>query len=113
MAVTDRVWEREKEEASSRYIGYIEEKNHRFDLYEILDAYPEEERVRRLSCNPGFEQALTLYYKSDFYLARNLFSDILRSCPRDEVAKRYLFLCEDGLNGDKTKRQSFALFAEE
>lgn len=113
MAVTDRVWEREKEEASSRYIGYIEEKNHRFDLYEILDAYPEEERVRRLSCNPRFEQALTLYYKSDFYLARNLFSDILRSCPGDEVAKRYLFLCEDGLNGDKTKRQSFALFSEE
>lgn len=112
MAVTDCVWEMEKEEVLSRYIGYIEEEDHRFDLYEILEAYPEEERAGRLSCRPRFEQALTLYYKSDFYLARNLFSDILRSCPGDEVARRYLFLCEDGLGSDGTKRQSFALFAK-
>ncbi len=111
MVVTDYVWELERGDAASRYIGYIEDGKYRFDLYEILDAYPVEERGRRLACRPGFQKALDLYYKSDFYLARNLFSDILRSCPADEVAKRYLFLCESGLNGDRTKQHSFALFA--
>lgn len=113
MAVTQNVWEREEEAVRSRYIGYIEAEGSRFHLYEILDAHPEEERARRLSCLPRFAQALTLYYKSDFYLARNLFSDILRSCPGDEVARWYLFLCEEGLVSDGTKRQSFALFSEE
>lgn len=113
MVVTDYVWEMEKEEAVSRYIGYIEEEEHRFNLYEILDAHSEEERSRRLASGARFQQALGLFYQSDFYLARNLFSDILRSCPMDEVAKWYLFLCEGALNGKKTKRQSFGLFSGE
>lgn len=113
MVVTDNVWETEREEAVSRYIGYIEEEGHRFDLYEILDAHPAEERDRRLACKARFQQALDLFYRSDFYLARNLFSEILRSCPMDEVAKWYLFLCEGALNGKKTKRQSFGLFSGE
>lgn len=111
MVVTDDVWEAEKEEAQSRYIGYIEDGGHRFSLYEILDVHPAAERDRRLKLKPGFEQALDLYYRSDFYLARNLFSEILRSCPMDEVAKWYLFLCESGLQSGTAKRQSFGLFS--
>lgn len=111
MVVTDDVREEEKEEAQSRYIGYIEDSGHRFSLYEILDVHPAAERYRRLELKPRFQQALDLYYKSDFYLARNLFSEILRSCPMDEVAKWYLFLCESGLQGEKTNRQSFGLFS--
>lgn len=111
MAVTDCVWEAEGEDAASRYIGYIEEGQYLFHLYEILDAHPAEERNRRLACRPDFQRALMLYYQSDFYLARNLFSDILRSCPMDEVAKWYLFLCESGLSGDRTKKQSFGMFS--
>lgn len=111
MVVTDYVWETEKEEALSRYIGYIEEGECRFKLYEILDAHPAEERARRLTNKPRFQEALDLYYQSDFYLARSVFSDILRNCPGDEVAKWYLFLCESGLNGERTKRQSFGLFS--
>lgn len=111
MAVTGHVWEAEREGILSRYIGYIEEGQSRFPLYEILDAYPAKERDRRAVSTPRFQQALDLYYRSDFYLARNLFADILRNCPADEVAKWYLFLCEDGLNREKTKRHSFGLFS--
>lgn len=112
MAVTDRVWEAEKEEAPARYIGYIEEEEYRFDLYEILDVYPAEERYRRLAHRARFQQALDLYYKRDFYLARSMFSDVIKSCPEDEVAKWYLFLCEDGLNAERTRQYSFGLFSE-
>lgn len=111
MAVTEYVWELEKDEVQSRYIGYIEEEAYRFKLYEILDAHPAEERYRRLASAARFQEALDLYYKSDFYLARSVFSDILRSCPGDEVARWYLFLCENGLNGEKSKGQSFGLFS--
>lgn len=111
MAVTDSVWETEGEDAVSRYIGYIEERQYRFHLYEILDALPEEERSRRIACRPDFQRALNLYYQSDFYLARNLFSGSLRSCPTDGVAKWYLFLCESGLSGDGPQKQSFGLFS--
>ncbi len=111
MVVTAAAWEEEKEEAQSRYIGYIEDGGYRFSLYEILDVHPAPERDRRLKLMPRFKQALELYYQSDFYLARNLFSEILRSCPMDEVAKWYLFLCENGLQSGKTKRQSFGLFS--
>lgn len=113
MVVTACVWETAKEEAASRYIGYIEEGKERFDLYEILDVYPEEERSKRLADRADFQQALALYYRRDFYLARNLFLDILRHCPGDKVAKRYIFQCESGLNSDSTRRHSFGLFAEE
>lgn len=112
MAVTGCVWETEGEDASSRYIGYIEEEQYRFHLYEILDALPTEERSRRIASGSDFQRALMLYYQSDFYLARNLFSDSLRGCPMDGVAKWYLFLCESGLSGGGSKRQSFGLFSE-
>lgn len=112
MAVTDYVCEMVKEDVVSRYIGFIEDGSNTFNLYEILDAHPADERQKRLELRPKFQKALNLYYKSDFYLARNLFSEVLRSCPMDEVAKWYLFLCESGLNGDGAEQQSFALFSQ-
>lgn len=113
MVVTDCVWEMVKEGAVSRYIGYIEDGKYLFHLYEILDAHPVKERLKRIAFESKFQEALHLFYKSDFYLARNIFSDILRSCPMDEVAKWYLFLCESGLSSEKAQRKSFALFSGE
>lgn len=112
MVVTDYVYEVIEKEVSSRYIGYIESADYTFKLYEILDAHSSDERQKRLELKPKFQKALGLFYKSDFYLARNLFSEILRSCPTDEVAKWYLFLCENSLNNEDLDNQSFALFSQ-
>ena len=112
MVVTDYVQEIVENETTSRYIGYIQNGDCTFNLYEILDALKAEERQKRIDLKPKFSQALTLFYKNDFYLARNLFSDILHGCPTDEVAKWYLFLCESSLNGQAGNRQSYALFPE-
>lgn len=112
MAVTDAVYELVEKEATGRYIGYLEEDGCTFKLYEILDAYPAKERQRRLNTKDKFRKALNLFYQGDYYLGRNLFTEVLKECPDDEVAKWYLFLCEKCLNTDYGRKVSCALFSE-
>lgn len=112
MAVTDAVYELIEKEAACRYIGYLEEGGCVFKLYEILDACPAKERLRRLNTRDKFERALNLFYQGDYYLGRNLFTEVLKECPEDEVAKGYLFLCEKCLNTDCGKDISCALFSD-
>lgn len=112
MAVTDAVYDLIEKETSSRYIGYLEEDGYTFKLYEILDAYPAKQRQRRLDTREKFEKALNLFYQGDYYLGRNLFTEVLKESPDDEVAKGYLFLCEKCLNADCRKDISCALFSE-
>lgn len=112
MAVTDAVYELVEKDTTGRYIGYLEEGGCTFKLYEILDAYPAKERQRRLDTRDKFRKALNLFYQGDYYLGRNLFTEVLKECPDDEVAKWYLFLCEKCLNTDYGKKVSCALFSE-
>ncbi len=112
MVVTDYVHEVVGDEVATRYIGYIESGEYTFKLYEVLDAYSISERRRRVELMPKFKKALELFYQSDFYLARNTFSEILKICPTDEVAKWYLFICENCLNNQDVNQQSFAIFSQ-
>lgn len=112
MAVTDTVYELMEKETTGRYIGYLEEGGLTFKLYEILDAYPARERKHRLDTGEKFKKALNLFYQGDYYLGRNLFTEVLKECPDDEVAKWYLFLCERCLNTEYGKKASCALFSE-
>lgn len=112
MAATDTVYELMEKETTGRYIGYLEEGGLTFKLYEILDAYPARERKRRLDTGEKFKKALNLFYQGDYYLGRNLFTEVLKECPDDEVAKWYLFLCERCLNTEYGKKASCALFSE-
>ena len=79
-----------------RYIGYVTDpaSGESYKLYELLDAYSELDRNLRLWYDKDFQEAIQLFYRSDFYLARTSFSNILRSCPGDGIAKWYLFACE-------------------
>lgn len=111
MVVTDCVHEACGGELAQRYIGFLEEGGFTFHIYEVLDAYSADERHRRIALKPKFQKALELFYGGDAYLARNMFSEILRDCPADEVAKWYVFVCERCLNADSAKKRSFALFS--
>lgn len=112
MAVTDSVYELIEKETTGRYIGYLESDGLTFKIYEILDAYPSVERQNRMNTKDKFEQALNLFYQEDYYLGRNLFTEVLKECPDDEVAKWYLFLCEKCLNTEYGKSISGALFSD-
>lgn len=111
MAATDATYEMLDKNTETRYIGYVEEGNYIFKLYEILDAYPAKERMARIESKGRFKKALNLFYQGDFYLARNLFTEVLKDCPTDEVAKWYLFLSEERLNENKPGSSSLALFS--
>jgi hypothetical protein len=113
MAVTDSVYELVGEDTAARYIGFVERGRYSFKLYEILDAYPAKERQNRLETKAKFQEALNLFYGDDFYLARSLFTEVLKENPTDEVAKWYLFICEKYLDQGSAGDISYGLFSGE
>ena len=60
----------------------------------MLDACPKAERQAKLDDLETFEKGLELFYKRDYYIARNTFSDILKRNPQDEIVRWYLFESE-------------------
>ncbi|MCR4591204.1 MAG: hypothetical protein K5668_10340 [Lachnospiraceae bacterium] len=100
LVVTEDVIKRENV-GERRYIGFIIPDGEReLKLYEVLDACDAKQRQLKISNRHKFEETLGLFYSKDFYLARNNFSEVLRDCPDDQMARWYLFECERYLNGD-------------
>ena len=85
---------------SMRYIGFVSggEVAGSIKLYECLDAYGEEKRKIMMESDIYFQKALKLFYSNDFYLARNIFNEVLKMNEQDEIARWYLFHCEYHLN---------------
>lgn len=109
MAVTEPVYEILPAGTQSRYVGYIEDGAYIFKLYEILDAYPAKERQGRIDTKPRFEEAMKLFGQADFYFARTIFTEILKDCPDDDVAKHYIFKCERCLEENNHNSKRFSL----
>lgn len=78
-------------------------------LYEVLDTCPDEERRGKLKYLEAFDQALQLFYQRDFYLARSMFTEILRAMPEDGIVRWYIFTCEKYLNKTDGESVSFSL----
>lgn len=97
---------------SVRYVGFIssEDDEYIYKLYEVLDVYSDLEKNQRLQYEDKFQEAIKLFYKNDFYLARNMFSSILRICPNDGIARWYLFACEHYFNSKNTADITYNLF---
>lgn len=115
LVITDDIMKREGSSiGEARYIGYIRlsGEEERVNLYEILDVCPMRERQAKLIDKEKFEAAIRLYYQKDFYSARNRFSEILKDCPDDEMARWYLFESEKYI-GETPENDGFgALRAE-
>lgn len=114
IVATEGYW-RQLEGFSGRYIGFVSDgdRGGTHKLYEILEAYPELDRSLRQSYDGRFQEALDLFYHKDFYLARNVFSNLLRACPEDGVARWYLFACERFFNQEGGGEADCRLFAPE
>lgn len=110
LAVTKEMAEGFADSMSLRGIGYIEVAGKKRDLCEVLEAYPVSKRCSMERQKGKFARALDLYYRSDFYLARNIFAEILRECPGDNVAKWYLFACENRLGNLRSAGAGYGLF---
>lgn len=96
----------------TRYIGFVFSEDYQisFKLYEVLDSYSDIERNLRISYDAQLQQAITLFYKSDFYLARSQFSSLLRTCPTDGIARWYLFACDYFFQNPDRNEPNFQLF---
>ena len=106
LVLTEELIEHENSSGDYRYIGFIipnpADSERRIKLYEALDAEPSPVRSRKVRQNKHFSDALKLFYARDFYMARGMFSEILRESPDDELSKWYLFECERYLDGAAT-----------
>ncbi len=101
LVITESVMKRENT-GQVRYIGFImlDGGRRRIDLYEVIDAESAKIRQLKLASRDKFEETLNLVYSKEYYLARNRFSEILKECPEDNLAKWYLFECESYLNSE-------------
>ena len=103
LIITNTVKEREDRLVDLRYIGFIMSRSQtegRIELYEVLDANSGRIRQLKLRFRDQFEEAIKLFYRQDFYLARNAFTEILKDFPEDEIVTWYLFECEYYLNSN-------------
>lgn len=105
IVVTEQMFSDVREEFSTRYIGFVSggAMIGSIKLYECLDAYTEEKRKIMIDSDVYFQKALKLFYSNDFYLARNIFNEVLRMNEEDEIARWYLFHCEYHLNKPETE----------
>jgi hypothetical protein len=112
LLVTERCEETLADTVSTRYIGYISssDEQHSIKLYEVLDVYRESAKSLRKQSNARFQEAIRLYYKNDFYLARNIFSEVFKNCPDDGVAKWYIFACERLFNKTDFSTINYSIF---
>lgn len=115
LVMTEEYWSDIKNAGFAvRYIGFVSdgEKN-AYKLYEVLDVYPELERKLRVEYDQRFQEAIDLFYHNDFFLARNLFSTLLRVCPGDGIVRWYLFACEHCFNHAGEAEVDYRLFGIE
>jgi hypothetical protein len=112
LIVTEKYMKNLADAVSARYIGYVasSDEQHNIKLYEVLDAYRESTKDIRKKYNDKFQEAIGLYYKSDFYLARNIFSEIFKNCPDDGVTKWYIFACERLFNRTDFQAINYSIF---
>ncbi len=114
LVVSGWVQERDKYDGNLRFIGYggLVGNNNEIALYEVLDADDEKQRTEKLATLDRFNKALKLYLDKDFYLARNMFSEILRETPSDKLVRWYVFESEKYLSegaGEGNKYKYFHL----
>ncbi len=98
LLVTKDVYEKimDKPKYNFRYIGKLEQTNtnRMIDLYDLVDAYSFYDKTNKLLTKERFEKGVELFILGNFAEARKQFIDVIRIDSNDEVAKKYLFLCD-------------------
>ncbi len=115
IVVTENTWQHVRDRVEGRYIGYVASSDRKdvFRLYEIMDAYPQSQKLARIRSRERFEEALELFYSNDLYLARNAFADVLKECPDDGISEWYVLACDEMFNEGDTADKRYELFGRE
>lgn len=112
LAATDACLKAMARPCASRYIGFVssEDGKYVYKLHQILEGCSDLERSLCLSYDDKFQKGIRLFCENDFYLARNLFSAILKLNPGDGIARWYLFACEHYFNQSDPGSEGYNLF---
>ena len=115
IVATDSYLKALKEPCASRYIGFVSSPDgkYTFKIYQVLTPYSDMERKAYLSYNSKFQEGINLFYQNDFYLARNIFSSILKINPKDGIARWYLFASEHFFHEEDPDAVVYNLFGIE
>ncbi|MCM1257752.1 MAG: hypothetical protein NC307_07845 [Roseburia sp.] len=102
MAITEETMRKIPKEVQVRHIGFgaSGDEIYRFQIYEILDVCPPAVKEAKIRTKVKFAQALELFYKNEYYQARSGFLEVLKECREDGIARWYVFMCEEALNGE-------------
>ncbi len=102
LLITKEVYEKiiDKPKYNFRYVGKLEQTNTNriVDLYDLVDAYSFYDKTNKLLTKELFEKGVELFILGNFTEARKQFIDVIRIDSNDEVAKMYLFLCDEYRN---------------
>ncbi len=102
LLITKEVYEKimDKLKYNFRYLGKLEQTNTNriVDLSDLVDAYSFYDKTNKLLTKELFEKGVELFILGNFTEARKKFIDVIRIDSNDEVAKRYLFLCDEYRN---------------
>lgn len=112
LVVTEKVVNQYSGGFTFRYIGYLTDGVNNVKIYECIDAYSKIKKEILTKTLTIFKKAMGLYYSNDFYLARNAFNEVLKINPDDEIARWYLFSCENNLNTSTDSPTGYSLFGE-
>ena len=112
LAATDACLKAMARPCASRYIGFVssEDGKYVYKLHQILEGCSDLGRSLCLSYDDKFQKGIRLFCENDFYLARNLFSTILKLNPGDGIARWYLFACEHYFNQSDPGSEGYNLF---
>ena len=103
--MTKEALEKEIQKPETRYVGNLTVDGRRepLEIYQILDVLPRAQRELYLQMRERYEEAVELVKKKDLFLARNVFAEILRTIPDDNVSRWYIYLCEKYLEEPSEK----------
>lgn len=103
VVVTEDVLVNDETNPHTRYIGDLRINTmggRNIKIYQVLDTMNQKMQLLYDEQLNEFNEGMQLFMNQDFYLARNVFADILKVNPCDGVARWYLFTCEHYLNSD-------------
>lgn len=84
-----------------RYIGRMKNKKEKhsvINVFEVLDAYPLEDRKNKILTMDIFHKGIEFFIQGNLEQARKCFIDVIHIDKNDKLAQSYIFLCDKFMN---------------
>ena len=102
------------EESEYRYIGYLLGPNdEQIQIYDVFCRKAKRSNEAKEATKATLEAAIKYFQQQEFYIARNLFLEVIKENKEDEVAKYYILKCDELGKKENTQCEVAILTYEE